>query len=89
MSVDFQSNLRKQIRKLPKFVKFVKFVKIIQFYSIVSLDRKRRGLLGAAREAAEVEVRGHHHAEAPRKPGHSSRSKVGQAQRTQMDREYV
>ena len=33
-AVDFQSNLRKQIRKLPKFLKFVK---IIQFYSIVSL----------------------------------------------------
>ena len=31
-SVDFQSNLRKQIRKLPKFLKFVK---IIQFYSIL------------------------------------------------------
>ena len=31
-SVDFQSNLRKQIRKLPKFLKFVK---IIQYYSIL------------------------------------------------------
>ena len=31
-SVDFQSNLRKQIRKLPKFLKFVK---IIQFYSML------------------------------------------------------
>ena len=31
-SVAFQSNLRKQFRKLPKFLKFVK---IIQFYSIL------------------------------------------------------
>ena len=52
-SVAFQSNLRKQFRKLPKFVKFVKFVKIIQFYSIL-FNRVLSEVLREAKDAANA-----------------------------------
>ena len=45
----FQSNLRKQIRKLPKILKFVKVI-IIQYYSVLFI----RVLNGAIRGLVDV-----------------------------------
>ena len=52
----FQSNLRKQIRKLPKFLKFVKFIHyylvfiIFHYYSFVSLVQRVPGHVGSRLE---------------------------------------
>ena len=70
-SVDFQSNLRKQIRKLPKFLKFVKskLFNFIQFFSIVTLvaDRWRGGDRRGGRRRRPGPRRGRH-GQAHRRP---------------------